>query len=151
MEVVVITLMKLVRLVYASRLVAPLSKSATQQILSVADRHNSDQEITGYLCLSSLYALQCLEGPRDAVNSLYNRITNDDRHDTCTLLRYVEPWRRLFPGWHMGYSSELSTAAPESSRWRDASGFNPFLVDSDLIENVIEELCERTERLELRA
>jgi hypothetical protein len=143
--------MKLVRLIYASRLVTPLTKTAVQQILTVAERHNGESGITGYLCVSPLYALQCLEGPREEVNALYNRIAADSRHRDCALLRYVEPWRRLFPEWHMGYSNELSTAAPESVRWRDAGGFNPFLVENDLIENVIEELCERTERLELRA
>jgi hypothetical protein len=143
--------MKLVRLIYASRLHSPLSKTMIQQILKVADRHNGECGVTGYLCVSPLYALQCLEGSRDVVNDLYNRIAADDRHQHCTILRYSEPWRRLFPEWRMGYSSELSTAAPDSTRWRDASGFNPFLVESDLIENVIEELCERSERIELRA
>ncbi|MGL4232290.1 MAG: BLUF domain-containing protein [Casimicrobium sp.] len=143
--------MKLVRLIYASRLVAPLTKSGVQNILNVAERTNRNVGVTGYLCISPLYALQCLEGEREAVNALYNKIASDVRHQSATILRYAEPWRRLFPEWHMGYSNELSSAAPESSRWRDASGFNPYLVESDLIENVIEELCERTERMELRA
>ncbi len=143
--------MKLVRLIYASRLQAPLTKAATQHILKTAERHNESAGITGYLCLSPHYALQCLEGAREDINALYNRIAKDARHTQCTLLRYVEPWRRLFPEWHMGYSDELSSAAPESTRWRGPNGFNPYLVDSDLIENVIEELCERTERIELRA
>jgi Sensors of blue-light using FAD len=143
--------MKLVRLVYASRLAEPLSKSHVQQILARSERHNAPAGITGYLCVSPLYALQCLEGARDVVNALYTHIASDPRHQNVTLVRYVEPWRRLFPGWSMGFSNELSSAAPDSSRWRDASGFNPYLVDSDLIENVIEELCERSERVELRA
>jgi hypothetical protein len=143
--------MKLVRLVYTSRLLEPLSKSQVQKILAASDGNNASAGITGYLCISPRYALQCLEGPRDAVNVLYNRIAADDRHKEVTLMRYVEPWRRLFPGWHMGFSSELSSAAPEFSRWRDANGFNPYLVDSDLIESVIEELCNRSERVELRA
>jgi Sensors of blue-light using FAD len=143
--------MKLVRLIYASRLPTPLTKAASQNILNIAERFNGEAGITGYLCVSPLYALQCLEGSRDAVNALYNKIAADERHEQCTILRYTEPWRRLFPEWHMGFSNELSTAAPESSRWRDAQGFNPYLVDSDLIENVVEELCERTERFEMRA
>jgi hypothetical protein len=143
--------MKLVRLIYASELLAPLAKVTLQQILAAAERKNAALGITGYLCISPQYALQCLEGPRDAVNRLYNAIAVDERHNNVTLLRYSEPWRRLFPGWHMGHSSELSSAAPESARWRDVRGFNPYLVESDLIENVIEELCERVERVELRA
>jgi hypothetical protein len=143
--------MKLVRLIYASELVTPLAKNSLQHILTTAERNNSSLGITGYLCMSPTYALQCLEGPREAINALYNKIASDPRHRNVTLLRYAEPWRRLFPAWHMGYSNELSSAAPESARWRDHSGFNPYLVESDLIENVIEELCERMERIELRA
>jgi Sensors of blue-light using FAD len=142
--------MKLVRLIYASRLITPLSKSALQQILKTAEHYNATAGITGYLCVSPNYALQCLEGTRDAVNMLYNKIASDERHENVMILRYVEPWRRLFSDWHMGYSNELSTAAPDSRRWYDANGFNPYLVESDLVENVMEELCERSERVELR-
>ena len=47
--------------------------------------------------------------------------------------------------------AEVKVAAPDSARWHDASGFNPFLVETDLVENVIEALCERAEQVELRA
>lgn len=143
--------MKLVRLVYASQLTEPLSRTALQGILATSVRRNSAESVTGFLCVSPRYALQCLEGPREAVNDVYSRIVRDPRHHSVTLIRYVEPWRRLFAAWAMGYSPELSSAAPASPRWRDEAGFNPFLVESDLIENVIEELCERIERVELRA
>ena len=143
--------MKLVRLIYASNLVEPLSKVSIEQILAASVRRNNALAITGYLCVSNSRALQCLEGPRDVVSGLYNQIAADKRHHDVTLLRYVEPWRRLFPIWDMGFTPNLSTAAPDSLRWHDETGFNPFLVESDLIENVIEELCELAERVELRA
>lgn len=142
--------MKLVRLIYASHLVAPLAKTDAQQILSASLRRNNGLGVTGYLCVSATHALQCLEGPRDAVNTVYNLVAADPRHSDVTLLRYVEAWRRLFPVWDMGFTSDLATAAPESARWHDHSGFNPYLVDSDLIENVIEALCESAEKVELR-
>ena len=143
--------MKLIRLIYASSLAGPMSKADIQQILSSSQRRNSERGITGYLCMSPTHALQCLEGDRDAVNQLYNLIVTDSRHANVTLLRYVEPWRRLFPVWDMGFTPDLSTAAPDSARWHDQNGFNPYLVESDLVENVIEELCEQAERVELRA
>ena len=143
--------MKLVRLIYASRLVAPMSKTDVQQILGTSRGYNSERGITGYLCVSPTHALQCLEGMRDSVNRLYNHIAVDRRHTEVTLLRYVEPWRRLFPVWDMGFTPDLSLAAPTSARWHDADGFNPYLVDGDLIENVIEVLCEQSEHVELRA
>ena len=143
--------MKLIRLIYASRLIGPMSKADIQQILASSQRRNSELGITGYLCVSPTHALQCLEGNRDSVNGLYNLIVTDPRHGNVTLLRYVEPWRRLFPVWDMGFTPDLATAAPDSARWHDDSGFNPYLVESDLVENVIEALCEQAERVELRA
>lgn len=143
--------MKLVRLIYASRLREPLAKPDIQQILAASLRRNNALAVTGYLCVSPTHALQCLEGPRDSVNSVYNLVTADKRHHDVTLLRYVEPWRRLFPVWDMGFTPDLSAAAPDSARWYDETGFNPFLVESDLVENVIEALCERAEHVELRA
>ncbi len=128
-----------------------MNKADVQQILATSQRHNGEKGITGYLCVSPTHALQCLEGARDAVNSLYNHIAADQRHIEVTLLRYVEPWRRLFPIWAMGFTPDLSMAAPGLSRWHDEAGFNPYLVEADLIENVIEDLCEQTERVELRA
>jgi len=143
--------MSLVRLIYASRLQRPLDRGDIEQILTASIRRNHPLGITGYLCVSSEYALQCLEGPRDPVNVVYNLIARDPRHREVTLLRYVQPWRRLFPVWDMGFTDDLSAAAPQSGRWHDAGGFNPFLVESDLVENIIEALCERSERVELRA
>jgi hypothetical protein len=143
--------MKLVRLIYASQLPVPLTKEDIAQILAASQRRNRALEITGYLCVSATHALQCLEGERDAVNTLYNHIAADTRHGNVTLMRYVEPWRRLFPVWDMGFTPDLSTAAPESLRWRDEHGFNPYLIEADLVENVIEVLCEHAERVELRA
>jgi Sensors of blue-light using FAD len=128
-----------------------MTKADIQQILSASQRNNGAQGITGYLCVSPTHALQCLEGTRDAVNALYNRIATDPRHAELTLLRYLSAWRRLFPIWDMGFTDDLSMAAPNSSRWHDENGFNPYLVDSDLIENVMEALCEQAERVELRA
>jgi len=128
-----------------------MSKADVDQILAASRQRNNELGITGYLCISSTHALQCLEGGRDAVNKLYNRIVRDARHADVTLLRYVEAWRRLFPVWDMGFTPDLSTAAPDSARWHDETGFNPYLVESDLVENVIEALCERSERVELRA
>jgi hypothetical protein len=145
------SVVKLVRLIYASRLTAPLGKSDAEQIMRTSLQRNDSIGVTGYLCVSPTHALQCLEGPRNAVNDVYNRVVADKRHFQVTLLRYAEPWRRLFPVWGMGFTDDLAAAAPESARWHDETGFNPFLVETDLIENVIETLCEQAEQVELRA
>ncbi len=135
--------MKLVRLIYASRLVAPLNRAGVQRVLAAAELRNPPRQITGFLAVSQRYALQCLEGPRDGVSEIYNLIAQDARHECVELLHYSEPSRRSFSRWYMGFSNELSSAAPNSTRWHDADGLNPYLVDSDMIESVVEELSLR--------
>ncbi len=140
--------MKLVRLIYASCLVSPLTKAGVQNILAAAARVNPVAQITGFLCVSPRYALQCLEGPREHVNALYNRIAQDARHTRVELLHYSEPSQRTFAKWHMGFSNELSSAASNSARWHDADGLNPYLVDADMIENVVRALSVDAERID---
>jgi hypothetical protein len=45
--------------------------------------------------------LQALEGERDVVNALYNRIVADPRHERCEILRYGRIATRRFDQWKM--------------------------------------------------
>jgi Sensors of blue-light using FAD len=92
--------MSLTQLFYASTPFG-FSNPVLNQILSVSRRNNARDGITGALiCRADLY-LQMLEGPRDAVNSAFQRITTDDRHLDVTLIGTGEIGERLFPQWHM--------------------------------------------------
>lgn len=92
--------MSLTQLFYASTPFG-FSNPVLNQILSVSRRNNARDGITGALiCRADLY-LQMLEGPRDAVNAAFQRITTDDRHLDVTLIGTGEIGERLFPQWHM--------------------------------------------------
>jgi hypothetical protein len=70
-------------------------------ILSAARRNNPRLGITGALvCRHDLY-LQLIEGPEEAIDALYERITEDDRHFDVRLLLSEEASGRLFPNWAM--------------------------------------------------
>ena len=45
--------------------------------------------ITGVLCHGGDVFMQVLEGGRDAVNALYNKIVRDARHHDVALLHYA--------------------------------------------------------------
>jgi len=92
----------LVRLLYASRAKAPLTPEVIEQILQVSRKNNPPAGITGLLCHSGDIFMQVLEGGRDAVNVLYNRIAGDARHTDVVLLRYEEIAERRFASWSMG-------------------------------------------------
>ncbi len=92
----------LVRLLYASRAKAPLTPEVIDNILQVSRKNNPAAGITGLLCHSGDVFMQVLEGGRDAVNMLYNRIAGDPRHTDVVLLRYEEIAERRFASWSMG-------------------------------------------------
>ena len=70
-------------------------------ILSAARRNNPREGITGALiCRHDLY-LQLIEGPAEAIDALYARIAEDDRHFDMRLLLTEPMGERMFPAWAM--------------------------------------------------
>ena len=92
----------LVRLLYASRAKAPLTPEVIDAILQTSRKNNPAVGITGLLCHSGDVFMQVLEGGREAVSALYNRIAGDPRHTDVILLRYEEIAERRFASWSMG-------------------------------------------------
>jgi hypothetical protein len=88
------------QLIYRSRPFG-FDKAMLAGILLSARRNNVRDGITGALiCRHDLY-LQLIEGPEEAIDGLYARITVDDRHDDVQLLLSSEVDRRMFPEWAM--------------------------------------------------
>ena len=70
-------------------------------ILLDARRANRRDDITGALvCRHDLY-LQLIEGPEQAIDAAYARISADDRHCDVTLLVSTVVEERMFPEWDM--------------------------------------------------
>ena len=93
----------LVRLMYASRATPAIGAEVVSAIVKKAKAGNAKVGITSVLCCCSEGAfLQVLEGGRNAVSRLYNRIAADPRHTDVVLLGYEEIAERRFAGWAMG-------------------------------------------------
>ena len=94
----------LVRLMYASRAAATVDVEALATILRQSKENNPRAGVTGVLCFCSnaRVFLQVLEGGRDAVSAVYNRIAQDPRHTEVVLLSYEEIGERSFASWSMG-------------------------------------------------
>jgi hypothetical protein len=70
-------------------------------ILATAHRNNARQGITGALiCRHDIY-LQLIEGDGEAIDALFARILEDDRHLAVTLLNRTMVPDRVFPDWAM--------------------------------------------------
>ena len=70
-------------------------------ILNTSRTNNTKWDITGNLIFHSDLFLQLLEGPPDAIDSLYQNMLLDNRHTDIFKLRDEITQRRLFASWTM--------------------------------------------------
>jgi Sensors of blue-light using FAD len=92
--------MQLTQLIYTSQPFG-FDDAMLGGILVQARRNNPASDITGCLiCRQDMY-LQLLEGPGDAIDTLFAKIKGDDRHlEVMELSRETVP-TRMFPNWAM--------------------------------------------------
>ncbi|GJE35944.1 hypothetical protein LDDCCGHA_6165 [Methylobacterium oxalidis] len=94
------------QLVYYSRNTVPGGDRAMltnmREILSVSQRNNSRDGITGFLIFDKTHFVQILEGDRAKVTETYTRIARDSRHSAAAIINVRDVEARLFPNWTMG-------------------------------------------------
>jgi hypothetical protein len=92
--------MKRVR--YISRFSSNLSAHDIDQIVETSQRNNPSRNITGMLLASGDLFYQLLEGPRDQIDMLYDRISKDPRHEQVIILESeIGNFGRICPDWAM--------------------------------------------------
>jgi hypothetical protein len=91
----------LVRLLYVSQPVGPVTTTVTTSILEASNIYNKKENITGVLCQGSGLWLQVLEGERHQVNILYSRIMASRHHNNIEILSMDEITHRQFGQWSM--------------------------------------------------
>ena len=116
----------IVRLIYASKVKEGHGPNDVLKIVEVSEKNNQEAGITGALCYGPRYFLQCLEGSRDAVNELYNKIIADERHTDVTLLYYDDIEERAFGDWSMGYALAEKSLNKIILRFGSSIDFNPY-------------------------
>ena len=95
---------KLIHLIYASRVVNPLTPDDVISILDASRRNNRTLGITGMLlhCRGSLF--QVLEGEEAAVDEMFSHIERDPRHDGVAIIIREALASRAFRDWSMGFA-----------------------------------------------
>jgi len=91
----------LIRLLYVSQPVGPVTTTVTTTILERSNLNNKKAEITGVLCQGSDLYMQVLEGERSKVNALYAKIMADKRHQSVEILSLEEITARRYGQWSM--------------------------------------------------
>lgn len=132
----------LVRLLYASRAVPPLSQTVLDNILAQSHANNPAQGITGLLCYGGDIFMQVLEGGRKEVCDLYHRIVSDARHQGVELLQFEEIDCRRFANWTMGQVNIAKINPSLLLRYSEKAQLDPFSIGGKASMALLQELIE---------
>jgi hypothetical protein len=108
-------------LVYVSTATRPFSREQLIELLAKSRTNNAKVGVTGLLLYKDGLFIQVLEGPRAAVEQVFQRISQDPRHDVGATLQTGETNFRQFPDWSMGFSDLDDPAV------RQLPGFSDFM------------------------
>lgn len=72
-------------------------------IVEVSRRYNQDKGLTGALIFTGRDFAQTLEGDREAIDFVMDRILNDDRHRDVAIIHASEQSARDFADWTLVY------------------------------------------------
>ena len=129
----------LVRLTYASTATFQSDikggiESEVARVLLQSRRNNPKANLGGVLHFGNGYFFQCLEGPRDQVNRVYQKISQDTRHRNVQVLSTQSVDQRLFSDWSMKYlplEENLSRLLETHGQKQfDPYGLNDTMIDA---------------------
>lgn len=129
----------LVRLLYVSQSVGPMTTTVTTSILEKSNANNKKKNITGILCQGSGLWLQVLEGERTQVNTLYSRIMADRNHQNIELLSMEEITIRRFGQWSMAL---VYLSKDDPMVQMEHPEFDPYSATAKDAMSLLEELIE---------
>jgi hypothetical protein len=112
----------MLRLVYLSTARLGLESRDLEKLVVAAAAHNRAKSVTGVLLYNGLNFLQVLEGPTAAVDGLYERIRQDQRHSGVTAMRREPIGIVSYPDWGMKLknidrASDRLRASQEAAEW----------------------------------
>jgi hypothetical protein len=130
----------LVRLLYASRIAEGQGPEVVDSILQKSRSRNPQLGITGVLCYDGSVFIQALEGGRNVVSNLYNRIAADPRHKDVVILNFEEITERCFAGWTMGLVSLKSVTPCLLLRYSERAELDPYSISGSVSLALLKEL-----------
>jgi hypothetical protein len=129
----------LVRLLYVSKPVGPITTYVTNSILEESIVNNKEEDITGVLCQGSGLYMQVIEGQRSVISALFARIMADRRHNTVEILSIEEIKQRRYGQWSMALV-QLSLDDPMVQMAHPE--FDPYSASSSDAMKIIDDLIK---------
>lgn len=111
----------LYNLVYVSAASRPFAERDLVDLLEQAREKNAKLGITGMLLFRDGAFMQALEGTKDHVKAVFEKIEKDERHE-CIVVLYEGPIKsRSFPDWSMGFKT------PSEAELSEVEGYTSFV------------------------
>jgi Sensors of blue-light using FAD len=126
--------------VYLSEGSVPFTEKDLGELLKKSRENNSELGLTGMLLYKSGNFLQVLEGKKEKVLALYEKIARDPRHTRLQILFQGISPKRDFPDWSMGFhdlSSPDTKSVPGFSHFLDTSLKSADFVDARLAKRLL--------------
>jgi len=105
-------------LVYVSSAVQVFTAAELHELLTVCDKNNRRDDVSGMLLYKGGNFMQALEGPEIEVRATHTRIRADLRHDGLITLIQGPQAARHFPAWSMGFR-DLEAPAERPSAYTE--------------------------------
>jgi hypothetical protein len=112
-------------------------------ILIESVTNNRRDEVTGALIYDPRWFAQTLEGPEAAVFATFERILRDPRHGEVTLIKMQPVAARRFGASWMACVARSENNADLFRQYCESEGFDPQLMRSDRLGDLIEAVVER--------
>ncbi|MER2493577.1 BLUF domain-containing protein [Catenovulum sediminis] len=91
------------QIAYWSKASYPMSLMALDKLVEESEKNNRQKQITGLLLYGDNTFFQFLEGDYRTIESLYDKITQDERHYRATRIGQWCVNSRIFSQWSMGF------------------------------------------------
>ncbi|MDX5444806.1 MAG: BLUF domain-containing protein [Zoogloeaceae bacterium] len=137
-----------VRLVYASRANFPQIRNGAgihpevARILIQSRRNNARRRVVGGLYFADGCFFQCLEGPAEVVEALYQKLHHDPRHRDLKVLDRREIPAPSFREWNMKHVPDAPEVRELLAR-HGRTGFEPYSFSPELVESMVALLLGR--------
>ena len=93
----------MIRLIYISYAVRDFEQDELLELLEQSRTNNQANDITGMLLYGGDNFFQVLEGEQDVVETLYEKIKKDPRHEDCFVYDKAIINERSFLNWSMAF------------------------------------------------
>lgn len=129
---------KINRWLYVSQPAKNVNFNQIQEILTISHRNNSERNISGALIYDHKHFIQYLEGDKNIIDSLREKIQSNPNHHEIHTIAFGEIPQRHFKNWTMSYISYamynqvIPNLCPE--------GFRPYETDEKKLLEIIKSI-----------